>query len=202
MLPVGFSRSSSDFINSNPYILDQNSGVPVTRVFHAWFDACDLIGGAEGRNTVIFVGLWAWPKESSRAVSWLPCGSLAPKHHPWAHKEKRGWWFCYPILRSRALLRCVCSMAENPYLKCILAPPGTLNLNRTTVFGMSMPLFEKNWEWMRMSSPSCPHLPHTAIPRALIPFSRKGSWQIIKHKDGDTLRQLLSHPASSVSKKL
>lgn len=64
-----FSQSSYNFINSNPYILDQNSGVPVTRVFHAWFDACDLIGGAEGRNTVISVGLWARLMESSRAVS-------------------------------------------------------------------------------------------------------------------------------------
>ncbi|KAB0364119.1 hypothetical protein FD754_008275, partial [Muntiacus muntjak] len=42
--------SSYDFIDSNPYILDQNSGVPMTCVFHAWFDACDLIGGAGGET--------------------------------------------------------------------------------------------------------------------------------------------------------
>ena len=169
MLPVGFSRSSYDFIDSNPYILDQNSGVPVTYVFHAWFDACDLIGGAEGRNTVISVGLWARLMESSRAVSWLPCGSLAPEHHTWAQKEKRGWWFCYPVLRSRALLRCVCSMAENPYWKCISAPPGTLNLKKIIVFGMSMTLFEKHWVWMWMTYPPT-RLHRSAIPRALIPF--------------------------------
>lgn len=40
-----FSRSSYNFIDSNPYILDQNSGIPMTCVFHAWFDPCDLIGG-------------------------------------------------------------------------------------------------------------------------------------------------------------
>ena len=141
MLPVGFSRSSYDFIDSNPYILDQNSGVPVTCVFHAWFDAYDLIGGAKGRNTVISVGLWAWQMESSRAVSQLPCGSHVPEHHPWAQKEKRGWWFCYPVLRS--------------------APPGTLNLNRTTVFGTPVTLFEKHWAWMRMSFP----LPPWPTPR-------------------------------------
>ena len=156
MLPVGFSRSSYDFIDSNPYILDQNSGVPVTYVFHAWFDACDLIGGAEGRNTVISVGLWAWQMESSRAVSRLPCGSHVPEHHPWAQRGKRGWWLCYRILRSRALLRCVCSMAENPYWKCISAPPGTLNLKKIIVFGMSMTLFEKHWVWMWMTDPHPP----------------------------------------------
>ena len=115
MLPVGFSRSSYDFIDSNPYILDQNSGVPVTCVFHAWFDAYDLIGGAKGRNTVISVGLWAWQMESSRAVSQLPCGSHVPEHHPWAQRGKRGWWLCYRILRSRALLRSSCRHQETPF---------------------------------------------------------------------------------------
>lgn len=45
-----FSWSSYNLINSNPYILDQNSGVPVTHVFHTWFDPCDLIGGRSVRK--------------------------------------------------------------------------------------------------------------------------------------------------------
>lgn len=137
---------------------------------------CDLCGSL-GLTDGIF-------QSSQLTTMWLTV--LSTTH---GLRKRRGWWdFVGPILRSKALLRCVCSMAENPYWKWILAPPGTLNLNRTTVFGMSMTLSEKHWEWMANELPSCPRLPHTAIPRALIPFSCKGSWQIIKHKDGDYLK--------------
>lgn len=107
-----FSRSSYDFIDSNPYILDQNSGVPMTCVFHAWFDPCDLIGGQSvGKWWCEWVPgprRWNLPEKPSGVTMLAEKGPAygwhTPEHHLWAQKGKMncyhfiGFWgleFCW-----------------------------------------------------------------------------------------------------------
>lgn len=172
-------------------------------VWCLWLEARE---GAEGEKHFALVGLWAWQMDSLPEQSAdSHVAHVFPEHHPRAQRGEEGLMALLSDSEAQSSAE-VCLFHDwKPLLKCISAPPGTLNLKKITVFGMSVTLFEK----LTSTRCECEQPTHPApcpLTSTALPFQEhwfhfcKGIWQFIKHKDGDTLRQLLSHPASSVSK--